>query len=153
MKAYNRCLVPFSTFVIVLINWTPASRPSDFVNYSTYNYRLNWTPLGPITITIYNRYNFLKCDWCISCFIFHLSFCTVVIGQLAVIGQASKQTLKLFFTRIRHLSIGKHVRKKSAYTLFKNKNEKKNDKIPNWTDSHRLTGSVFVVGLKTSLTV
>ena len=110
---------------------TPASRPSDFVNYSTYNYRLNWTPLGPITITIYNRYHFLKCDWCISCFIFHLSFCTVVIGQLAVIGQASKQTLKLFFTRIRHLSIGKHVRKKSAYTLFKNKNEKKNDKLPN----------------------
>ena len=62
-----------------------------------------------------------KCDRCISCFIFHLSFCTIVIGQLAVIRQASKQTLKLFFTRIRHLSIGKHVRKKAQ----KNKNEKK----------------------------
>ena len=38
----------------------------------------------------HNHYNFLKCDRCISCFIFHLSLCTVVIGQCnrtPVIGQ------------------------------------------------------------------
>ena len=29
----------------------------------------------------HNHYNLLKCDWCISCFIFHLSLCIVVIGQ------------------------------------------------------------------------
>ena len=33
------------------------------------------------TVFNHNHYNFLKCDWCISCFIFHLSLCTVVIGQ------------------------------------------------------------------------
>ena len=31
-------------FVIVMINWLP-----NFVNHS-YDYRLNWTPLSPITI-------------------------------------------------------------------------------------------------------
>ena len=31
--------------------------------------------------TYHSHYNFFKCVWCISCFIFHLSFCTVVIGQ------------------------------------------------------------------------
>ena len=31
--------------------------------------------------TYHSHYNFFKCIWCISCFIFHLSFCTVVIGQ------------------------------------------------------------------------
>ena len=41
----------------------------------------------PITKSNHNHYNFLKCDWCICCFIFHYSFCTIVIGQLAVIGQ------------------------------------------------------------------
>ena len=30
-------------------NRTPATRSSDFVNHS-YEYRLNWTPLSPITI-------------------------------------------------------------------------------------------------------
>lgn len=30
----------------------------------------------------HNRYNLLKCNWCSSCFIFHNSFCRVVIGQL-----------------------------------------------------------------------
>ena len=29
----------------------------------------------------HNYYNFLKCDWCISCIIFHYSLYTVVIGQ------------------------------------------------------------------------
>ena len=32
-----------------LTNQTPASRSSDFVNQS-YDYRPNWTPLGPISI-------------------------------------------------------------------------------------------------------
>ena len=31
-------------------NRTPATRSSDFVNHS-YDYRPNWTPLSPITIT------------------------------------------------------------------------------------------------------
>ena len=63
MRTYNRYLVSFSNFVIILINWqqdfmsfnsvcnhdrTPASRSSDIVNHS-YDYRQNWTPLGPIT--------------------------------------------------------------------------------------------------------
>ena len=32
-----------------LTNWTPALLSSNFVNH-LYDYRLNWTPLGPITI-------------------------------------------------------------------------------------------------------
>ena len=31
-------------------NQTPATRSSDFVNHS-YDYRPNWTPLSPVTIT------------------------------------------------------------------------------------------------------
>ena len=34
-----------------------------------------------ICMNNHNHYNFPKCDWCINCFIFHLSFCTVVIRQ------------------------------------------------------------------------
>ena len=34
-----------------------------------------------------NHYNFLKCDCCITCFIFRESLRTVAIGRLAVIGQ------------------------------------------------------------------
>ena len=36
-----------------------ASRSSDFVNHS-YDYRPNWTPLGPITIINHNHSNFRK---------------------------------------------------------------------------------------------
>ena len=36
-----------------------ASRSSDFVNHS-YDYRPNWTPLGPITIINHNYSNFRK---------------------------------------------------------------------------------------------
>ena len=60
MKTYYRCLVYFSNFVIVSINHRTSCRPilanhtstnrtpqsSDFVNY-LYDYRPNWTPLGP----------------------------------------------------------------------------------------------------------
>ena len=35
-------------------NRTPTTRSSDFVNHSN-DYRLNWTPLGPITIINYSR--------------------------------------------------------------------------------------------------
>ena len=38
-----------------LTNHTPASRSSDFVNHS-YDYRPNWTPLGPITIINFPTY-------------------------------------------------------------------------------------------------
>ena len=31
-------------------NWTPATQSSNFVTHS-YDYRLNWTPLSPVTIT------------------------------------------------------------------------------------------------------
>ena len=34
------------------ISGTQGTRSSDFVNHS-YDYRLNWTPLGPITIINY----------------------------------------------------------------------------------------------------
>ena len=37
-----------------MANWTPASRSSNFVNHS-YDYRPNWTPLGPITIVNYKK--------------------------------------------------------------------------------------------------
>ena len=36
-----------------------ASRSSDFINHS-YDYRPNWTPLGPITIINHNHSNFRK---------------------------------------------------------------------------------------------
>ena len=38
------------------------------------------------TVFNHNHYNFLKYDWCISCFIFQWTFCRGVIGQLAVSG-------------------------------------------------------------------
>ena len=43
----------------------------------------------------HNHYNFLKCDWCIGCFIFRKSFCGVVIGQSRqpiILGPFSKFT-------------------------------------------------------------
>ena len=50
MKLYNRCLVSFSNFAIVLINWSRGwVELSDFVCHS-YDYRPNWTPLSPINI-------------------------------------------------------------------------------------------------------
>ena len=36
-------------------NRTPATRSSDFVNH-WYDYRPNWTPLSPVTITNNNSY-------------------------------------------------------------------------------------------------
>ena len=64
---------------------------------------------------------------------------------------------KTFFNSKRlticHLPITKHVRKKAHVLFWKIKIRKKNDKWPNGTDSQRLTESVFVVGLKTLLTV
>ena len=36
-----------------------ASRSSDFINHS-YDYRPNWTPLGPITIINHNHSSFRK---------------------------------------------------------------------------------------------
>ena len=45
-----------------LTNWISASRSSDFVNHS-YDYRPNWTPLGPITIIYQNYYKILERDW------------------------------------------------------------------------------------------
>lgn len=49
-KTYKRCLVSFSNFVRVLINWLS----SDFVDHS-YNYRPNWIPLSPVTIIFFYK--------------------------------------------------------------------------------------------------
>ena len=46
-KTYKWCLVSFSNFVRVLINWLS----SDFVDHSC-NYRPNWIPVSPVTIII-----------------------------------------------------------------------------------------------------
>ena len=40
-----------------------------FFNHSN-DFRPNWIPLESITIIYHNHYDFLKCDWCISFFIF-----------------------------------------------------------------------------------
>ena len=48
--------------VAQLINRTPASRSYDFVNHS-FDYRPNWTPRGPVTITNQNYDKILECDW------------------------------------------------------------------------------------------
>ena len=53
----------------------------SYLWFHAYDFSPNCNPLSSITIINHNHYNFLKCDWCISCFIFHLSFFTVVIGQ------------------------------------------------------------------------
>ena len=75
---WTSCHTIQGVIVLVISNWLRALRLSDFENYS-----LSCTPLGPITITYYyyyyyyyycynhNYYNFLKCDWCISCCILH----------------------------------------------------------------------------------
>ena len=47
-------LLKFCYSLIRLIG-NRSSRPSDFVNRS-YDYRPNWIPLGPIKISIVNRY-------------------------------------------------------------------------------------------------
>ena len=63
------------------------------------------------TVFNHNHYNFLKCDWCISCFIFHLSLCTVVIGQCnrivgcnrtPVIGQLKQLILLILIDHNNH---------------------------------------------------
>ena len=41
----------------------------------------NGMPETGYSVTNHNHYNFFKCDWCINCFIFHLSFCTALNGQ------------------------------------------------------------------------
>ena len=48
--------------LVIKLNRAPATRSSDFVNHS-YDYRPNWTPLSPITITNHNYNNILKSDW------------------------------------------------------------------------------------------
>ena len=55
------------------------SAPISGIYYHTLFYPLNaWTGHSG---TNHNHYNFFKCDWCISCIIFLLSFCTALIGQ------------------------------------------------------------------------
>ena len=47
---------------------------SDFVNHS-YDYRPNWTPLSPVTITNHNYNKILKSDW------FSTALISALIGQ------------------------------------------------------------------------
>ena len=55
------------------------SAPISGIYYHTLFYPLNaWTGHSG---TNHNHYNFFKCDWCISCIIFLLSFCTALIGR------------------------------------------------------------------------
>ena len=45
--------------------------------YHSYDYRPNWTPLSPITITNHKNYNFLNCDCFKNCYfpLIHLPSC------------------------------------------------------------------------------
>lgn len=45
-----------------------------------HNHRISWK-LSASSADNHNHYNFLKCNWCMSCFIFHELFYTVVIGR------------------------------------------------------------------------
>ena len=82
----------------------------------------------------HNHYNLLKCDWCISCFIFHLSLCIVVIGQYSrtvgcnrtpVIGQITTNHTK--FTQL-NPPITELITITIATTTYPEKKKKKKKK-------------------------
>ena len=82
----------------------------------------------------HNHYNLLKCDWCISCFIFHLSLCIVVIGQYSrtvgcnrtpVIGQITTNHTK--FTQL-NPPITELITITIATTTYPEKKKKKKEK-------------------------
>ena len=87
----------------------------------------------------HNHYNLLKCDWCISCFIFHLSLCIVVIGKYSrtvgcnrtpVIGQITTNHTK--FAQL-NPPITELITITIATTTYPEKKKKKRkEKKKNW---------------------
>ena len=79
---------PIQSVIILLINKSDSRCAVVRFCYHSYDYRSNWTPLSPITITWTNHknYNFLACDWSKKVL---FSTNSHVIGQF-VIGQFNK---------------------------------------------------------------
>ena len=51
--------------------WTPVTQSSNFVDHS-YDYRQNWTPLSPVTITNCVSNKMLEFDWFLMADIYSL---------------------------------------------------------------------------------
>ena len=54
---------PIQSVIILVINKSDSRCAVVRFCYHSYDYRPNWTPLSPITITNHKNYNFLACDW------------------------------------------------------------------------------------------
>ena len=95
-------------------NRTPAMRLSDFVNHS-YDYRPNWTPLSPVTITYHLLCAYEKLIFLL--FMCNISFIFIIIiiyYKYTLLSSSNSMTFPFFHD----FRFSKHFQKISKLFLF-----------------------------------